>query len=494
MERIGAIYIRVSTDKQEELSPDAQLRLLKEYARNNDIYLPEEFVFQDNGISGRKADKRPEFQKMIGLAKSNEHPIDCIIVWKFSRFARNQEESILYKSLLKKNNVEVISISENTTGEFGSLIERIIEWMDEYYSIRLSGEVLRGMTESAMRGNYLAAPPIGYTHIGNGEPPKINLETSIIPITMKNMFLNGKNETQIARYCNERGWKTTRGNLYEARTVLYILQNPFYAGKIRWNYTERGRRLKPSEEVILADGKHEPLWTWEEYLTLTERITIKKKKNSQNRKQRSVSTCKHWLSGILLCSNCGHTLAYNSTLKGFQCWNYAKGRCEKSHHISENLVSAYVIDGLKKFLKADYIPYTVIYPSDTDSTEQIMKYKKELNKILQREKRAKNAYLDGIDSKEEYKENKSYCEKEKLRIEHLIDGLIALEHTENKEELDNQMINNIRDALTVLEDDSKDYETKGNAIRTITDSIVFNRTDTSLSFTFKLYTKGHSHL
>ena len=27
----------------------------------------------------------------------------------------------------------------------GSLIERIIEWMDEYYSIRLSGEVLRGM-------------------------------------------------------------------------------------------------------------------------------------------------------------------------------------------------------------------------------------------------------------------------------------------------------------------------------------------------------------
>ena len=32
---------------------------------------------------------------------------------------------------------------------FGSLIERIIEWMDEYYSIRLSGEVYRGMKENA---------------------------------------------------------------------------------------------------------------------------------------------------------------------------------------------------------------------------------------------------------------------------------------------------------------------------------------------------------
>lgn len=47
-------------------------------------------------------------------------------------------------------------------GPFGSLIERIIEWMDEYYSIRLSGEVIRGMTEKALRGGYNAQPPLGY--------------------------------------------------------------------------------------------------------------------------------------------------------------------------------------------------------------------------------------------------------------------------------------------------------------------------------------------
>ena len=65
---------------------------------------------------------------MIGLAKGSDHPVDCILVWKFSRFARNQEESIVYKSLLKKqHNVDVISISEPLAdGPFGSLIERII--------------------------------------------------------------------------------------------------------------------------------------------------------------------------------------------------------------------------------------------------------------------------------------------------------------------------------------------------------------------------------
>ena len=55
-------------------------------------------------------------------------------------------------------------------GPFGSLIERIIEWMDEYYSINLSGEVIRGMTEKALRGGYQATPPLGYKAVGEGKP------------------------------------------------------------------------------------------------------------------------------------------------------------------------------------------------------------------------------------------------------------------------------------------------------------------------------------
>lgn len=52
----------------------------------------------------------------------------------------------------KKDNVDVISVSEPLIeGPFGSLVERILEWMDEYYSIRLSGEVLRGMKEKAQQ-------------------------------------------------------------------------------------------------------------------------------------------------------------------------------------------------------------------------------------------------------------------------------------------------------------------------------------------------------
>ena len=159
--RYGYGYIRVSTHDQEELSPDSQERLIREYARANNIVLLH--IFIDPGISGRKADKRPQFKEMIANAKSKEHPVDVIIVWRFSRFARNQEESIVYKSLLKRIHVDVVSLSEPLIpGPFGKLIERIIEWMDEYYSIRLSEDVKRGMTENAYRGKYQTTAPFGY--------------------------------------------------------------------------------------------------------------------------------------------------------------------------------------------------------------------------------------------------------------------------------------------------------------------------------------------
>lgn len=166
----GALYIRVSTADQTELSPDAQQRLLLDYAKKNGIVIAKEFIFEES-VSGRHADRRPKFQEMIALAKQDSHPIDVILVWKYSRFARNQEESIVYKSLLKKSNVDVISISEPLIdGPFGTLIERIIEWMDEYYSIRLSGEVLRGMKEKALQHGYQTTPCLGYQAAGDGKP------------------------------------------------------------------------------------------------------------------------------------------------------------------------------------------------------------------------------------------------------------------------------------------------------------------------------------
>lgn len=483
--KTGAIYIRVSTDKQEELSPDAQLRLLMDYAKNNHTDIPMEYIFQDNGISGRKANKRPAFQQMIALAKSKEHPIDTIIVWKFSRFARNQEESIVYKSLLKKNNVDVVSVSEPLIdGPFGSLIERIIEWMDEYYSIRLSGEVMRGMTQNALRGHYQGDAPIGYRSPGNKKPPEKDPKTIQIPIAMKDLLLSGSSLLQIARKLNEQGYRTKHGNLWDARGVRYVLENPFYAGISRWNYTDRGRQLKPADEVIYTKGNWEPLW---DKATLEE---IKKHlaMNMRKTKSRDVSAAKHWLSGLLICSSCGGTLAYSGTKnsRGFQCWKYTKGFCNESHYIGIRPIEKMVIEYLENILHSPAIVYTVISSASADADSKLADLEKQLQKVENKEKRIKAAYLNEIDSLEEYKANKAALLKERVAIEKNI-KLLTISNTDmSKEEMDKKMKQNISALLTVLQDDSADYVQKGNMMRNVVDHIVFDRGNTSLDMFLKL--------
>lgn len=483
--KTGAIYIRVSTDKQEELSPDAQLRLLMDYAKNNHTDIPMEYIFQDNGISGRKANKRPAFQQMIALAKSKEHPIDTIIVWKFSRFARNQEESIVYKSLLKKNNVDVVSVSEPLIdGPFGSLIERIIEWMDEYYSIRLSGEVMRGMTQNAIRGHYQSDAPIGYRSPGNKKPPEKDPKTVQIPIMMKDLLLSGSSLLQIARKLNEQGYRTKHGNLWDARGVRYVLENPFYTGISRWNYTDRGRQLKPADEVIYTKGNWEPLW---DKATLEE---IKKHlaMNMRKTKSRDVSAAKHWLSGLLICSTCGGTLAYSGTKnsRGFQCWKYTKGFCNESHYIGIRPIEKMVIEYLESVLHSPAIVYTVISSASADADSKLADLEKQLQKVENKGKRIKAAYLNEIDTLEEYKANKAALLEERATIEKNIKLLTISNADMSKEEMDKKMKQNISALLAVLQDDSADYVQKGNMMRNVVDHIVFDRGNTSLDMFLKL--------
>ena len=105
--QIGAAYIRVSTDDQTELSPDAQLRVIKAEATRDGFVIPPEYIFVEHkGISGRKASNRPEFQRMISIAKSQSPaPFKRLYLWKFSRFARNQEESTFYKRYINKKSL-----------------------------------------------------------------------------------------------------------------------------------------------------------------------------------------------------------------------------------------------------------------------------------------------------------------------------------------------------------------------------------------------------
>ena len=478
-------YIRVSTDKQEELSPDAQKRLIIDYCKKNGYTITNENIFIEIGISGKKADKRPEFKRMIALAKSKEHPFDVILVWKFSRFARNQEESIVYKSMLKKANVDVVSVSEPVIdGPFGSLIERIIEWMDEYYSIRLSGEVIRGMTEKALRGGYNAQPPLGYRKNSDTGVPEIYEPEAVIVRNIFSFISQGLSLIDTARSINNMGFHTRRGGMFEQRTIRYIIENPFYYGYVRWNRQNPSEHtIKDKSEWIIAPGAHPVLINKESWDFANEQLI----KISRPYKERGTSGIKHWLSGIVKCSSCGSSLVSNSLWKGhstsFQCSGYNKCKCKVSHYIKTERLEAGIYEGFLKVLSSKNVTYEKV---SEHSYEEKVDTAALLKNIEDKERRIKQAYRDGIDTLEEYKDNKAILQKEREKVMEIISKQKPVQHDEDNE----TMLRQIKNAYEIIKNEELDKLTRANAIRSVVSKAVYDNEKDTLDIYFRLIEKS----
>lgn len=475
--KYGYGYVRVSTDKQEELSPDSQAKLLKDFAHKNGIIISK--IFYELGVSGRKAEKRPEFQKMIAMAKSSDHPVDAILVWKFSRFARNQEESIVYKSLLKKkHNVDVISVSEPLVdGPFGSLIERIIEWMDEYYSVRLSGEVTRGMTEKAKRGGYQARPPLGYRIAERGKPPVIvDEEAEIIRIIFQKYALEGMGMFDISRYLNLCGFKTSHGKEFERRSVEYILENPTYCGMIRWNRTvNETNEIRPKDEWIIADGQQPAIISKE----LFDRAAARRNMEYKPRGSRPSSTYRHWLSGLVKCPVCGRTMIAKKIVNGkrtycyFVCYGYSKGKCLAKNSISSLKLAPAILQSLKDVLNNQQLSFRYIQPEPETAPDLSDILLDQLKRIDEKLDRIKEAYRNGVDTLEEYKENKALVQNEKQLLEKQLAELPAQDSESDQAE--SALLDRVKNVYEIVNSESVDDVTKNEILKSIIEKIVYNK-------------------
>lgn len=349
----AVIYARVSSDRQDvDLSISAQLKAIREYAARNEHAVIREFV--DEAESG-KTSMRPEFRKMIAMARQKPKPFDLILIWKFSRFARNRTDSIVNKNLLHNLGIQVVSINEPVEDTAtGKLMEAIIESMDEFYSTNLGDEVTRGMRESASRGFHVGShTPFGYrrikVHDGGKERPKLEIEPDQAR-TVKRMFEQlaiGKGLTDIVKDLNREGISGPKGNGWSKTTIHKILTNPVYVGILVWGKSSM-RNLEPIRvnnawpAIIDKDtfGKAQ--------------TTLKGRAFVNAHPQRSASH--YLLSGLAKCGHCGKALVGQDAKSGkfnyYVCGTLLKkgsGAC-KSHYINSRKFERLVIDKIKEHI------------------------------------------------------------------------------------------------------------------------------------------------
>ncbi len=488
--KIAAAYIRVSDERQDEYSPDSQLKKIREHAARKGYFIPDEYVFYDDGISGKTVRKRGDFNRMIALAKEKDHPFDIIFVWKFSRFARNQEESLVYKNLLRKKNVAVESVSETIPeGPYGTLIERIIEWMDEFYLINLGAEVVRGMTEKASRGEPTCAPPIGYYMKDKQYYP----DEKYAPVVQEifERYANGEGIRAIVTSFHDRGIKTKNGANIDNRRIDYILHNPCYIGKIRWSpdgTRSVSKRHYDNENIMTVDGHHEPIISMELWDKVQSRLAkVKAEYPKYARKEQPVD---YMLKGIIKCSNCGATLTYNGVRSGkkrtpsLQCCNYARGSCRVSHSITLDKLEAAFIDGLKQAIGDKQFTISPAQQKRRSITSETIDYDKLIALEERKLQRAKEAYLAEIDSIEQYAKNKADIS---ARIDDLTSKRDATAGQSTTAGIDTTTFAaKVSDVLTFITSPDKSVTpaAKNAALRTIIEKTVYDKANSHLAIFF----------
>ncbi|WP_124067807.1 recombinase family protein [Clostridium sp. E02] len=463
--KIGAAYIRVSTDDQTELSPSAQLREIKKTAGTDKIVIPKEYIFiEEKGVSGRRADNRKQFQKMISIAKSQPSPFEYLYVWKFSRFARNQEESVFYKSVLRKKcGVTIKSVSEPIMeGMFGRLIESIIEWFDEYYSVNLSGEVTRGMTEKALRNGYQSAPCLGYKAAGHGKPFLLVEEEYRIVEYLHQSYYDGMDLSAIAREANRLGFLTKRGSPFDRRSVERILKNKFYTGTVTW-------------KDITFQGTHE---TRKTVTSLFDSNQMRLTQNIHPQNRREVSSCRHWASGLIQCGYCGAGLSYNKGSPSgrpacFQCWKYTKGLQNQSCSITVKKAEHLIQNSLREVVSSKEFQYKLKKQDLCENEKEITRLKTALSKNEMKLQKLRNAYESGVDNLEEYGLGKERLNLEKQELKQ---NLIA---AFNRLKLDNinkkENVSSLKTVSSLLSDPAISSDIKGNALRSVIKKIVYKK-------------------
>ena len=416
----AAAYIRVSTEYQKENSPEAQLKAIKAYAQSHDMIIPPENIFQDLGASGKSTKHRPEFNRMINIAKeykkSSDRPFNVILVHKTDRFSRNREDSVYFKALLRKTcNVEVISVSEHIDDDkYNTIIEPLVEGLAEFYVKNLSEEVKKGMKIKAARGEYMTVAPYGY-RMKEGKLVIDEEEAEHVRYIF-NECVSGTPIRKIVNNLNDLGVRTHRGNRFEHRTVKYILENITYKGYTRWNPNKKDnyRVSNDDDNRIIVKGVHpsiieEDLFDQvQELLAISRRTSIKRSQSQE----RHV----HWLSGLVKCSNCGSSLTYSKSSKSFQCLGYSHGVCKVSHYISEETLQKIVIDELRYILDLNDVDSYIIHkkPAKNDNSE-LKNIDKQIAKINSRLSELLDVRLDGGINNEEYKKKKK-SEEDKIAV------------------------------------------------------------------------------
>jgi site-specific DNA recombinase len=275
-------------------------------------------------VSGEFIDFRPEMLSLLKSVQNGEY--DAVLVMDVDRFGRgNMQEQGLILDSFRKSKTKIITPRKtyDLTDEFDEEYSEFEAFMARKELKIITRRMQGGRVRSVEEGNYIGTrPPYGYSvqdHERGGR--------YLVPITeqsdvVKMIFEWYTNEqmgsSKISRELNKLGFLSYTGKHWEPSSVLGVIKNAVYIGRIQWKKKDQKKSLTPGkrrdskaravEEWIDVKGKHEPII--EESVFKRAQEILKTKYHIPFQLVNGIPKITTSLAGLIKCGNCGSTMVY----------------------------------------------------------------------------------------------------------------------------------------------------------------------------------------
>lgn len=310
----AAVYTRFSSDRQSELSTQAQVRACREYAEINGIEIVH--IYSDEAISGteEKTDSRLQYQKLLEDAKKKA--FDMILIHKHDRIARSLEEHVRLAAFLRKEQIPLVAVAQNFGDSIeGDLAKQIMWVLSDYYSKNLSKETQKGHRETALKALHNGGvPPFGYNVVD--QRYVINELEAHYVRKMFECVLNFAGYTELLREMEKAGIVGKRGKPISRTSIHEILRNEKYTGTYLYSQTEEvSRDLRRSKPNAIRIENAFP--------AIIDKKTFEEVQKIMDSRKQIGKKSEHLCSGLVYCSCGAKRHLRKSTRKGHTYFYYA---------------------------------------------------------------------------------------------------------------------------------------------------------------------------
>ena len=431
LKKRAVIYIRYSSENQRDgYSIEYQKEECKKYLEANNYELVD--VYIDEAVSGKTTDNRNAFFKLLADVKKGI--CDAVVVYKYSRFARNLMEARLYHHQIEKAGVKLISAMEqidDSTPE-GRMMRNIIMTMDEYYSDNLSTFVQSSMYTAAKKGKYLGGiHPFGFAVDEEGNFIENKREADIVRRIFE-LRASGVLPADILRIFQNEGITSRDNKPFTQQLLNKIVRSEKYIGTYKY-------KVKGYEPISIPNA-FEPIIdmdTWN-------RVQIEVDKNNHKKVSPRQRKNVYPLTGKIYCAICGEPFTGNSKgvvkknsderLCYYTCRGQDKLQICKNGSIEKNTLEEFVFSKVKELILQenliDDISRLVYETLENDISkdnveDDILKLKKDIKTLEKKQETLLELMLEGELSKELLNNKTSQINKE---LASLKKALIIKEH------------------------------------------------------------------